>query len=90
MANKAINRIKVVLVEQNKSSKWLAEKLGMNESTISRWCTNSTQPPVDTLTDIAKLLNVDIRELLSSTKKLTDERKKLPHINPIPERQRLQ
>lgn len=69
MAKKATNRIKVVLVEQNKSSKWLAEKLGMNESTISRWCTNNTQPPVDTLTDIAKLLNVDIRELLSSTKK---------------------
>jgi putative transcriptional regulator len=69
MANKATNRIKVVLVEQNKSSKWLAEKLGMNESTISRWCTNNTQPPVDALTDIAKLLNVDIRELLSSTKK---------------------
>jgi transcriptional regulator with XRE-family HTH domain len=69
MANKATNRIKVVLVEQNKSSKWLAEKLDMNESTISRWCTNNTQPPVDTLTDIAKLLNVDIRELLSSTKK---------------------
>ena len=68
MANKATNRIKVVLVERNKSSKWLAEKLGMNESTISRWCTNNTQPPVDTLTDIAKLLNVDIRELLSSTK----------------------
>ena len=69
MANKATNRIKVVLVEQNKSSKWLAEKLGMNESTISRWCTNNTQPPVDTLSDIAKFLNVDIRELLSSTKK---------------------
>lgn len=69
MANKATNRIKVVLVEQNKSSKWLAEKLGMNESTISRWCTNNTQPPVDTLSDIAKLLNVDIRDLLSSTKK---------------------
>jgi len=69
MAKKATNRIKVVLVEQSKSSKWLAERLGMNESTISRWCTNNTQPPVDTLTDIAKLLNVDIRELLSSTKK---------------------
>ena len=69
MANKATNRIKVVLVEQSKSSKWLAEKLGMNESIISRWCTNNSQPPVDTLTDIAKLLNVDIRELLSSTKK---------------------
>lgn len=69
MANKATNRIKVVLVEQNKSSKWLAEKLGMNESTISRWCTNNTQPPVDTLSEIAKFLNVDIRDLLSSTKK---------------------
>lgn len=69
MANKATNRIKVVLVEQNKSSKWLAEKLGMNESTISRWCTNSTQPPVDTLSAIAQTLNVDIRDLLSSTKK---------------------
>jgi putative transcriptional regulator len=69
MASKAINRIKVVLVEHNKSSKWLAEKLGMNESTISRWCTNNIQPPVDTLSDIAKLLNVDIRDLLSPTKK---------------------
>jgi putative transcriptional regulator len=68
MANKATNRIKVVLVEQNKTSKWLAEKLKMNESTVSRWCTNNMQPPVDTLSDIAKLLNVDIRELLSSTK----------------------
>lgn len=65
---KAQNRIKVVLVEQNKSSKWLAERLGKNESTISRWCTNNIQPSIDTLTDIAKLLNVDIKDLLSSTK----------------------
>lgn len=65
---KAKNRIKVVLVEQNKSSKWLAERLGKNESTISRWCTNNIQPSIDTLTDIAKLLNVDIKDLLSSTK----------------------
>jgi putative transcriptional regulator len=72
MANKAINRIKVVLVEQNKSSRWLAGKLEMNESTISRWCTNSTQPPVDTLSEIAKILNVDIRDLLSSTKNGTN------------------
>ena len=70
MANKATNRIKVVLVEKNRSSKWLAEKLGMNESTISRWCTNNTQPPLDTLSEIAKILNVDIRDLLSSTKKI--------------------
>jgi putative transcriptional regulator len=72
MARKATNRIKVILVEQNKSSKWLAEKLGKNESTVSRWCTNNTQPPVDTLSDIAKLLNIDIRELLSPTKRKTD------------------
>jgi len=69
MATKATNRIKIVLVEQNKTSKWLAGKLGMNESTISRWCTNNMQPPVDTLSEIARYLNVDIRELLSSTKK---------------------
>jgi putative transcriptional regulator len=71
MANNAMNRIKVVLVEKGKSGKWLAEKLSKNESTVSRWCTNNTQPPVDTLSIIAKLLNVDIRELLSSTKKQT-------------------
>ncbi len=69
MTTKATNRIKIILVEQNKTSKWLAGKLGMNESTISRWCTNNMQPPVDTLSEIAKHLNVDIRELLSSTKK---------------------
>lgn len=69
MTGKATNRIKVVLVEQNKTNKWLAEKLGMNESTVSRWCTNNTQPPIDTLSNIAKILNVDIRDLLSSTKK---------------------
>ena len=69
MAIKATNRIKVVLVEQSKTSKWLAGKLGMNESTVSRWCTNNMQPPVDTLSEIAKHLNVDIRDLLSSTKK---------------------
>lgn len=72
MASKATNRIKIVLVEQNKTSKWLAGKLGMNESTISRWCTNNMQPPVDTLSEIARHLNVDIRELLSSTKKTTN------------------
>lgn len=69
MANKATNRIKIVLVEKGKSSKWLAEQLGRNESTVSRWCTNNTQPPVSTLSEISQILNVDIRDLLSSTKK---------------------
>jgi len=72
MANNATNRIKVVLVEQGRSSKWLSEKLKKNESTVSRWCTNSSQPPLDTLSNIARLLNVDIRELLSSTKDKTE------------------
>ena len=70
MANNATNRIKVVLVEQSKSNKWLAEKLSMNESTVSRWCTNNAQPSVETLSSIAQILNVDIRDLLSSTKKI--------------------
>lgn len=68
MSNKSINRIKVVLAEKNKTNKWLAEQLKMNETTISRWCTNSTQPKVETLVDIAKVLKVDIKELLASTK----------------------
>jgi putative transcriptional regulator len=68
MSNKAINRLKVVLVEKNRSNKWLAEQLNKNETTVSRWCTNDTQPSVDTLSQIAELLDVDIRDLLSSTK----------------------
>lgn len=68
MKIKAINRLKVILVEQNRSSKWLAEKLKKNETTVSRWCTNDTQPSVKTLVIISKILNVDVRELLISTK----------------------
>ena len=65
---KEINRLKVVLVEQKRTGKWLAETLGKNEATISRWCTNETQPSLDTLLEIAKALDVDIRELLVSSK----------------------
>jgi DNA-binding XRE family transcriptional regulator len=68
MTYKPINRIKVVLVENSKTNKWLAKELKMNETTISRWCTNSTQPSIETLVQVARLLNVDIKELLSSTK----------------------
>ncbi len=64
----AINRLKVVLVEKGKTGKWLAESLGRNEATISRWCTNDVQPPLETLIQIAKLLDVDIKELIHSTK----------------------
>jgi transcriptional regulator with XRE-family HTH domain len=66
---KQINRLKVVLVEQNKTGKWLAEKLGKHEATISRWCTNDYQPSLETLVEIAKVLNVDIKDFLVSTKK---------------------
>ncbi len=68
MNNKSINRLKVVLAEQNRSNKWLAEQLSKTEATVSRWCTNESQPSIDTLTKIARLLNVDVREMLLSTK----------------------
>ncbi|WP_286927770.1 helix-turn-helix transcriptional regulator [Flavobacterium sp. UBA4197] len=63
-----INRLKIVLVEQSKTSKWLAKELGKSESTVSRWCTNEIQPSVETLAEIAELLKIDVRELLNSTK----------------------
>lgn len=61
-----INRIKVVLVERKKTSKWLAESLGKNPATVSKWCTNTSQPDLSTLTRIAQLLDVDIKDLLNS------------------------
>ncbi|MFC2185696.1 helix-turn-helix transcriptional regulator [Fulvivirgaceae bacterium LMO-SS25] len=68
MAKKAINRLKVVLVEQGRTNKWLAEKLSKNTATVSRWCTNEMQPSLETLVEIANVLNVDARELINSTK----------------------
>lgn len=59
-----LNRIKIVLVEKKKTSKWLAKELGKDPSTISKWCTNASQPDLMTLNKIAKLLNVEIPELL--------------------------
>lgn len=58
-----INRIKIVLFEKKRTSKWLAEKMGVNPSTVSKWCTNSSQPDLGNLLRIADLLEVDIREL---------------------------
>ena len=60
------NRIKVVLVEKKKTSRWLAESLGKNPATVSKWCTNTSQPDLSTLTRIAQLLDVDIKDLLNS------------------------
>ena len=64
-----INRLKVVLAEQEKTGKWLANELGKNPCTVSKWCSNSTQPDLETLDQIAKLLDVDVKDLLNSTKK---------------------
>ncbi|MDM1461747.1 helix-turn-helix transcriptional regulator [Myroides odoratus] len=63
-----INRLKVVLAEKSKTSKWLAQQLGKSEVTVSRWCTNEVQPSVETLAQIAILLKIDVRELLIPTK----------------------
>lgn len=62
------NRIKVVLVEQGKTSRWLAEQIGRQENTISRWCLNKVQPSLPQLSEIAKVLDVDVRTLICSTK----------------------
>ena len=64
---KRINRLKIVLVEKEKTSKWLAEQLGKDCSTVSKWCTNSSQPSIETLLQIAQLLHVDIKQLLNSS-----------------------
>ena len=65
-----INRLKVVLAERKKTNKWLAEQLGKDPATVSKWCTNTSQPGLETLLEIAKCLNVDVKDLLwSSTNK---------------------
>lgn len=61
---KDINRIKVVLVEKKRTNKWLAEQMGVKPSTVSKWCTNSSQPDIASLLKKADLLEVDIKELL--------------------------
>ena len=63
-SNKNLNRIKVILAEKNLQNKWLAEKVGRDQATVSKWVTNSTQPSLDMLIKIAKVLEVDIKELI--------------------------
>jgi len=71
---KQINRLKVLLVERNKSGKWLAEQLGKDPATISRWCNNHAQPSIETFTRIAEILDVDIKDLLHSTRTTINKR----------------
>ena len=63
-----MNRIKVVLVEKKRTNRWLAEQMGKSENTISRWCSNKSQPSIAQLQKIANLLDVDVRALLKSQK----------------------
>ena len=58
-----INRLKLLLVEKKKTSKWLSERLGITPSTVSKWCTNTSQPDMETLARISKLLNVGVEDL---------------------------
>ncbi|MCC2598265.1 helix-turn-helix transcriptional regulator [Sphingobacterium sp. FBM7-1] len=68
MTSKELNRIRIVLAEVNKRNKWLADTLGKNQATVSQWCNNARQPSVETLFDIARVLDVNVRSLLVSTK----------------------
>ena len=64
-----LNRLKAVLAEQDKTSKWLAEQVGKSACTVSKWCSNSVQPDLATLDKIAKLLDINAKELLNDTEK---------------------
>lgn len=70
---KDINRIKVVLVEKKRTSKWMSERLGKDPATISKWCTNTSQPDLVTLTKVAALLDVDVRQLINKTKGINSD-----------------
>lgn len=65
---KVFNRIKAVLAEKGKTNIWLADAMGKNKTTVSKWCTNDIQPTIETLFQVAKVLDVDVRELLVGTK----------------------
>ena len=65
MESQKINRIKVALVENGKTGKWLAEQVGKNEATVSRWCSNKMQPSLDTLVKISELLDIDVKRKFS-------------------------
>ena len=62
--DKRLNRIKVVLAEQGRTNKWLAQQIGKDPATISKWCTNTAQPSLEMLFQIAKVLNVEVKDLL--------------------------
>ncbi len=70
MGNKDLNRLKLVLVEKKRTGVWLAEELGVSSVTVSKWCSNITQPTLPTISKIAELLEVDPRKLINGNEKL--------------------
>lgn len=66
MESKDLNRLKIVLVEKKRTAKWLAEELQKAPATVSKWCTNTSQPSLETLHDIAKVLDVEMKDLLNN------------------------
>lgn len=66
--DKDINRLKVVLAKKKRTNKWLAQQLGKDSGTVSKWCTNTMQPNLETLVEIVKCLDINVKELLWSTK----------------------
>ena len=64
MANKKINRIKVMLAEKGRTNKWLAEQVGKDPATVSKWCTNAAQPSLEMLLQVAKVLEVEVKDLI--------------------------
>lgn len=66
--DKDINRLKVVLVEKKRTNKWLSEQLGCAPTTVSKWCTNACQPSMETFLKIAKVLDVELTELVKTEK----------------------
>jgi DNA-binding Xre family transcriptional regulator len=72
--NRDLNRLKVMLAEKKRTNKWLAEQLGVNPATVSKWCTNSSQPDLASLMKIAKLLKVDLTELVRFEQNTADEK----------------
>lgn len=64
MEGKDLNRLKVVLAEKKRTNKWLAEQIGVDQAMVSKWCTNSAQPNLENLMEVAKCLKVNVNELL--------------------------
>ena len=69
MAKKDINRIKIVLVENKRTAKWLADELGKDPATVSKWCTNSSQPSLENLVQVVEVFDLEVRSLIVQTKR---------------------